>query len=172
MTNHSFEQGQNPEGVPDTIHDRGSADWWSELMMLSNRFSRHALYRAGYPPTAVTWRILGHLERHGALRIGDIAELERTAQPTTSRVVRRLADQGIVETFPGPTDARSTMVKLAPPGQKLLRDIRFSIGHALESLNADLSEEELIALDRAKPVFQKLLLMELEKHNKPQPSKE
>lgn len=135
--------------------------------MLSNRFSRHALYRAGYPPTAVTWRILGHLERLGPLRIGDIAELERTAQPTTSRVIRRLSDQGIVETYPGPTDARSTMVKLAPPGEKLLRDIRFAIGHALTSLNDELTDEELTALDHAKPVLHKLLLTELEKHDKP-----
>ncbi|MBZ8177756.1 MarR family transcriptional regulator [Corynebacterium poyangense] len=158
MTNQS-PHGHSHEHDPttDPTFETGSPDWWSELMLLTNRFSRHSLSLAGLPPTSASWRILGHLARRGPLCIGELADLEMTAQPTASRVIKRLADQGFVETRRSPLDGRATMVHLAPAGRIELRELRHSVAHSLEPLTEVLSDDELKILDAARPVLEKLI---------------
>lgn len=60
------------------------------------------------------------IHRHGPLTLGALAELERVAQPTTSRVVAKLEAQGLVERRPDPTDGRVVRVVTTPEGDELL----------------------------------------------------
>lgn len=61
------------------------------------------------------------LKCHGAMRLGDLAEVMRLDASTVSRHVQQLGDRGLIERVPDPVDGRARIIDLSPAGLDALR---------------------------------------------------
>ncbi|MEQ6901306.1 MarR family transcriptional regulator [Nocardioides sp. YIM 152588] len=115
-----------------------------ELVTQASRLVR-AIRR--HEPQGADIRILSILDQVGPLGVTEMAEFDRTSQPSMSASVRRMAEQGWVSKEPNPADARSTLVALTPEGAAALARARDSngryvadrlaaTGHGLDDLRA------------------------------------
>ncbi|MCB8956990.1 MAG: MarR family transcriptional regulator [Nocardioides sp.] len=82
-------------------------------------------------------RLLSLLDEHGPLGITQLAELDRSSQPTMSGAVAQLVEQGWVTKAPDPADARASRVTLTVSGRAELVRIRGRIGEHVAALVAD-----------------------------------
>ena len=81
----------------------------------------HELEDAGKIPLS-TYDVLAQLaESGGRLRLRDLVDRVVLSQPGLSRKVARLAEEGLVDRVPDPTDGRGVLVKLTRSGRAALR---------------------------------------------------
>jgi len=66
------------------------------------------------------WRILASLYESGGETVGELAHLAITKQPTLSKVLPRLEEQGLVTLRTARADRRQTVVKITPKGTRLV----------------------------------------------------
>ncbi len=77
---------------------------------------------AGLTPTQLS--ALAAIERHGPLSPGALAEHERVAAPTVTRVTTYLAEQGFVDRMDDPDDRRAALLVVTRAGRDVLRRAR------------------------------------------------
>jgi DNA-binding MarR family transcriptional regulator len=77
---------------------------------------------SGLPPSQFS--ALMAIDDRGALRLGELAEVESVAPPTITRVVAALVEAGLVERRGDPDDARSALVIVTDAGRDALRAVR------------------------------------------------
>ncbi|UDY34229.1 MarR family winged helix-turn-helix transcriptional regulator [Dermatobacter hominis] len=68
--------------------------------------------------------VMTSINRHGPLTLGALAEVERVAPPTISRVVAKLESDGLVERRTDPTDGRIVRVVVTDSGADMLAAAR------------------------------------------------
>jgi DNA-binding MarR family transcriptional regulator len=68
--------------------------------------------------------VLATLANHGPVTLGELAELERVASPTITKVTGILQERGLVEKVPDPADRRFVRVELTPEGRALVERSR------------------------------------------------
>jgi DNA-binding MarR family transcriptional regulator len=86
-----------------------------------------------------------------------LAEIEQISRPTTTRLVARLKEQGLVECVPDPGDGRSYLISLSEDGSAL-RQLRRSRKQAYISRLLERAEPaEIELLDAAASVLLRLL---------------
>lgn len=94
---------------------------------------------------------LASVGNHGPLTLGDLAERERVAPPSITRVVTKLEDAGLVQREADPTDGRITRVRLTAEGETVLTEVRQRknawLAARLAALDADERRRLLDALD-------------------------
>ena len=100
---------------------------------------------------------LATIEGHGPITPSELAERERVRRPTATRIVARLAEEGLVERTPDPDDGRSSLVSISSEGRSLLRRLRRRKNEYLARRLRRLGPEELAALERAAGVLAELL---------------
>lgn len=102
--------------------DRKAA--WEGLLQCQARLLQrldHELENAGKVPLS-TYDVLVQLaEAGGRLRLRDLVDRVVLSQPGLSRKVARLAEEGLVDRVPDPTDGRGVVVKLTRSGRAALR---------------------------------------------------
>lgn len=64
------------------------------------------------------WRVLASLSDGQPLSVGDLAELVLAPQPTLTKIVKRMAREGLVRAQDDPADRRRTLVRIAPKGRR------------------------------------------------------
>ena len=85
----------------------------------------------------------------GKSRMVDLNKQLLISQPSLSRMVVRLEEQGLVVREPDPVDHRATQLSLTDKGLKLQQEIgREHVKHLHELLGSALSEEEFLELNR------------------------
>lgn len=85
----------------------------------------------------------------GKSRMVELNKQLLISQPSLSRMVVRLEDQGLVVREPDPVDHRATRLSLTDKGLKLRQEIgREHVKHLHELLGTALSEEEFLELNR------------------------
>lgn len=67
---------------------------------------------------------LAVISNHGPLTLGALAEHERVAPPTITKVVSKLENDGLVIRTPDPSDRRVCRVEVSPDGAALLDEVR------------------------------------------------
>ncbi|ARF56521.1 MarR family winged helix-turn-helix transcriptional regulator [Streptomyces gilvosporeus] len=67
--------------------------------------------------------VLTLLERHGEMRMSQLAELLAIDMSVTSRHVAHVCERGWVERKPDPADKRSRLLRLTPSGTELLAEL-------------------------------------------------
>lgn len=78
--------------------------------------------RSGVTPSQLS--ALSTLDRHGAMRLADLADHEGIARSTITRLVRQLDEAGLITREDDPRDGRCTIAALSAAGQALLSDAR------------------------------------------------
>lgn len=100
---------------------------------------------------------LATIERHGPLAPSRLAELERIKRPTTTRVLRRLEEEALIERSADPSDGRGALVAITPSGAALLKKLRSRKNAYLAKRLRELPEDDVEALERAAAVLERLL---------------
>lgn len=95
--------------------------------------------------------------RGGPQRITELAELEGLAQPTTTLLVNRLEQQGLVARQGDPQDGRVVLVNLTETGSRVLEDYRAQASAMLRSYLDEMPDEQLEALAAATDTLTQLV---------------
>lgn len=109
----------------------------------------------GLTPTLLS--AIGTIARRGPITLGDLATQERVSPPMITKVVGSLETQGLVERTTDTTDRRVSWVALTPEGESWLEEARERRNAWLAQRLARLSQEELVTLDAALPVLERLV---------------
>lgn len=110
-------------------------------------------------PGDVTWSMqsaLATIERRGMLTLGELADLEKVAPPTMTRVVARLVESGFVHREIDASDRRVVRVRMTTEGKRHLQQLRRRRDLWLGEQLAALSETDRQRLFDALPVIQML----------------
>lgn len=100
--------------------------------------------------------VLATLANHGPVTLGELAELERVASPTITKVTGILQERGLVEKVPDPTDRRFVRVDLTTEGHALVERSRARKTAWLTRQLQGLPPEELERLAGAADVLEHL----------------
>lgn len=91
--------------------------------------ANHALYKdfdarvraAGL--TGIEWRVLATLHDSEPLTVGQLAQEVLSKQPTVTKLVQRMADQGWLALQACPSDQRRTLVLATAAGKRLVKPL-------------------------------------------------
>ncbi|RYF57582.1 MAG: MarR family transcriptional regulator [Comamonadaceae bacterium] len=91
--------------------------------------ANHALYKdfdaqvraAGL--SSIEWRVLATLHDGAPQTVSQLAHEVLSKQPTVTKLVQRMADQGWVALLADPTDQRRTLVAATAGGKRLVRPL-------------------------------------------------
>jgi DNA-binding MarR family transcriptional regulator len=100
----------------------------SELVVYAARLVRAVRRRVGQP---AGMRILALLDEHGPQGVTQLAEADRSSQPTMSGAIRQLEELGLVERSADASDARRTVIRLTTLGRRRLTEARRVNGAAV-----------------------------------------
>jgi DNA-binding MarR family transcriptional regulator len=112
---------------------------------------------AGAELTPTAGAALATVERHGPLTPSELAEIERVKRPTATRILRVLADAGLVERAQDPADGRSWVVSINSAGRERLRRLRSRKNAYLARRMRALPDEDVAVLERAAAILEGLL---------------
>jgi DNA-binding MarR family transcriptional regulator len=101
-------------------------------------------------------RVLNTL-RDGPRRITELAEFEGLAQPTTTLLVKRLEELGLVRRERQTDDGRMVLVSLEPAGIQALEDFRSQLTALLRADLATTTDEQIEALAAATETLESLI---------------
>ncbi|WP_119698346.1 MarR family winged helix-turn-helix transcriptional regulator [Microbacterium halotolerans] len=113
----------------------------------------HALTRIAALDThsetpATQWRTLAILRESGPQRLGDLARSSRVTQPGITRLVKTMAEAGLVERNPDPDDSRAVQIAATEQGLAAFAAWRTEIASTLLPRFAKLSDDDWAALRR------------------------
>ena len=124
-------------------------DFAADVALTCSRFFRVALFRAGFPPSSATWRVLRFIDRNQPVRISDVARRERSTMATVSTLINRLQSQGLVEKTRDLSDTRQVLLTMTSEGRRQCEVWQTEIGKALAEDFENLSEDERQTLREA-----------------------
>jgi DNA-binding MarR family transcriptional regulator len=111
---------------PDTGDDSLPELFWSVARQLRHRSARTL---APWDISPSHSRALAVLQRHGVMRLSELAEHLRIAARSTTEVVDALEERGLIDRQPDPHDRRATLVTLTADGTR--------VGNAIQQARAD-----------------------------------
>lgn len=91
--------------------------------------ANHALYKdfdaqvRARGLSSIEWRVLATLHDGDPLTVSQLAQEVLSKQPTVTKLVQRMADQGWVALHADATDQRRTLVKATPAGRRLVKPL-------------------------------------------------
>jgi DNA-binding MarR family transcriptional regulator len=96
-------------------------------------------------------RLLAYVEERGPISVSKIAAVLDVSQPTASRSLQQLEEEGLVTRASDPDDGRVVVYAVTPKGRKarhkLRRHMHDQLAIALADLNGDRTAEIADALD-------------------------
>ncbi|MEJ6021278.1 MarR family winged helix-turn-helix transcriptional regulator [Ramlibacter sp. PS4R-6] len=116
--------------------------------------ANHALYKefdahvraAGL--SSIEWRVLATLHDGEPLTVSQLAHEVLSKQPTVTKLVQRMTDQGWVALLADPSDQRRTLVTVTAAGRRLVKPlVTRARAHETAKLNA-LGASEKVALKK------------------------
>jgi DNA-binding MarR family transcriptional regulator len=99
---------------------------------------------------------LSSIDRHGPLTLGDLAECERVAPPSVTKVVAKLEADGLVTRKVDPSDRRCSHVTVTERGADLLTESRNRKSAWLAARINDLDADQRARLAAALDVLETL----------------
>ncbi|QCB52622.1 MarR family transcriptional regulator [Rhodococcus sp. PAMC28707] len=119
----------------------------SDLSLAVVRLTRHLRGRRVDSQVSLTQlSALATLSREGDMTPGALAARERVQPPSMTRVIASLAELGLVDRTPHPTDGRQVIVSLSPSGNTLIADEASAREAWMTSQLAGLNETQLVVL--------------------------
>jgi DNA-binding MarR family transcriptional regulator len=105
-------------------------------------------------------RILARINDNGPCRISDLAEQERSSQPTITNHVKRLERAGFVDRSPDAADARAWRIQLTDTGRRELIEMQKAVGTSLEPYLARMSRHDRKALQAGVDAMRRLIALD------------
>jgi DNA-binding MarR family transcriptional regulator len=105
-------------------------------------------------------RILARISDRGPSRISDLAEQERSSQPTITNHVKRLETAGLVERSPDARDARAWRIRVTDVGRQELAEMQDAMGTSLEPYLAKMSRRDRKALQDGVDAMRRLIALD------------
>jgi DNA-binding MarR family transcriptional regulator len=99
---------------------------------------------------------LGTVRREGPVALGDLAAAEKVTPPMATKLANGLVDAGLVERLPCEDDRRVVRLQLTDAGRDLLERAAQRRNAWLATRFADLTDDELAALDSVVGVIERL----------------
>jgi len=96
----------------------------ARLRLSATRLARRLRQEADAGMTPSQLSALAVIERHGPLTLGSLADHERVAPPSVTKVVNKLEADGLVERTHDPADRRITWVATSGQGAALVAESR------------------------------------------------
>ena len=96
----------------------------ARLRLSATRLARRLRQESGAGLSPSQQSALAVIANYGPLTLGALAELERVAPPTITKVVSKLECDGLVTRTPDPEDRRVCRVAISPAGATLLEEVR------------------------------------------------
>src|SRR3954447_13530633 len=87
------------------------------VMRLARRLRNQRSAELGLPLAQLT--ALATLDRNGPMNAGELARCEHVSAPSMTRVLAALADAGLVDRAPHPTDGRQQVVSVTLTAHEL-----------------------------------------------------
>ncbi|MGH2352816.1 MAG: MarR family winged helix-turn-helix transcriptional regulator [Chloroflexota bacterium] len=103
---------------------RTAADIAARLRLSATRLARRLRQESGADLSPSQLSALAVIANHGPLTLGALADLERVAPPTITKVVSKLECDGLVTRTPDPSDRRVCRVAISPEGATMLDEVR------------------------------------------------
>jgi DNA-binding MarR family transcriptional regulator len=99
---------------------------------------------------------LSVVDREGPLSLGELADIERVAPPSMTRIASRLEEHGWVVRTVDATDRRVARLHISDSGRALLKETRTRRDAYLASRLRGLSPEDREIIERALPLLERL----------------
>lgn len=96
----------------------------ARLRLSSTRLARRLRQEASTGLTPSQLSALAAVERHGPVTLGELAEHERVAPPSITKVVAKLEAEDLLERAVDPSDRRVARVAVTKRGRELLEETR------------------------------------------------
>lgn len=96
----------------------------ARLRLSATRLARRLRREAGTGLTPSQLSALAAVHHEGPLTLGELAEHERIAPPSITKVVAKLEADGLVERYADPTDRRVSRVRTTKAAERLLAEDR------------------------------------------------
>lgn len=96
----------------------------ARLRLSATRLARRLRQEAGTGLTPSQLSALATVSNHGPLTLGALADIERVAPPSITKVITKLEADGLVQRIPDPTDGRVSRVRVTRVGQALIEETR------------------------------------------------
>jgi len=104
--------------------DIAAAEIAARLRLSATRLARRLRQESGAGLSPSQQSALAVIANHGPLTLGALAEHERVAPPSITKLVTKLECDGLVTRSPDPTDRRICRVAISPQGETLLEESR------------------------------------------------
>lgn len=131
-------------------------DLASDLRVACQRISRRVRFESSSELAPHLVSALANL-RHGPLKPGELAEVERISAPSMTRTINCLVDRGLVSSEDNPSDGRSKVLTLTADGAAVLeRTARARDDWMFRQLQG-LSAEEIAMLEGATAVLNRVV---------------
>jgi len=111
----------SPSPVPATV---ATTEIAARLRLSATRLARRLRQESGAGLSPSQQSALAVIANHGPLTLGALAEHERVAPPSITKVVSKLESDGLVIRSPDPGDRRVCRVAISPEGAALLEESR------------------------------------------------
>jgi DNA-binding MarR family transcriptional regulator len=128
----------------------------ARLRLSATRLARRLRKEAGSGLSPSQGSALAAVHNHGPLTLGALAEHERVAPPTITKVVAFLESQGLVVRSADPTDGRVSRVATTKTGDDLVEESRRRKTAWLTTQVGQLSADEQVRLADALDVLDHL----------------
>lgn len=93
--------------------------------------------------SSIEWRVLATLHDSVPLTVSQLAHEVLSKQPTVTKLVQRMMEQGWVEQLADPADQRRTLVGITPAGKRLVRPLlEKARAHEAEMLSSFAASEQ------------------------------
>lgn len=141
--------------------DPDTADMAGRLRLLVGRLARQLrAHPARDRLTPTQLATLSSVDRHGPLRIGDLAATEGIVAATMTRIVAVLEEQELLERRADPLDGRASQVKLSEQGAAMLARLRSQRTGYFATRLARCTPDERAAIVAVLPLLESLALDE------------
>ena len=107
-----------------TTTDLDIAEVAARLRLSSTRLARRLRQQSGTGHTPSQLSALATIDHHGPLTLGALADHERVAPPSITKVVAKLEADGLVERATDPDDRRVQRVTTTKAGRTLIAETR------------------------------------------------
>lgn len=127
------------------------------LRLVVLRLARRLRKHSGTTVTPSQFSALTVLERHGPLRLGDLATREQVGKSTVTRLVTNLESKGLIQRVGDAADGRITQVELTSVGTAHLTEATERATTYLRRQLDGLSPADRATLIAALPVLERML---------------